>query len=281
MDFVNQHLDMVHDITGLGKLTPEDLKAVLELEEEIKRVSAQTVRPIEPSSFFNYPMTAVASSFIKGAGAYKGKLLLEFHHSPGKIWGFDVKGQGPEFFRELLNSGSKGGWVWDKILGKPSIYGMAKGKFFAYPEANGGMRFYTTPGAEFVHKFGRPMEFTYNPVGYLTNEADYNVKAQTGKEWKELLVEPWWSRNPIEQVKLRELQRTEAFKSLQAELSRIKTYDELRPLIEKELRRSTFEDIQKLLREKQPKKDFQEVLQEILDAQLSLIPIISEDKNHV
>ena len=158
--------------------------------------------------FTDYPMTPVASSFIKGAGAYKGMLLLEFHHNPGTLYGFDVKGQGAEFFRELMNSGSKGGWVWDKILGKPSVYGMARGKFYSYNQ-NGNQNFFTTKGAQFVHLYGRPVKFSYNPVGFSNNETAYQAQANQWKQWKEKLVEPWFSRNPIKIGKAKAVQEEE------------------------------------------------------------------------
>lgn len=274
-DFLTTHQDFRTDVTGLGKLTDEQLAEVLALEEEIQKAGIPAQAPQVPG-WMDYPMTSVASSFIRGAGAYKGKLLLEFHHDKGNIWGFDVNGQGAEFFRELLNAGSKGGWVWDKILGKPSQYGMAKGKFFAYPDQNGQMKFYTTPGAQFVHKFGRPAKFTYNPVGYLSNETQYNIGAEKGKAWKESLVIPFWSREPIEPSLLKELQRKEAFVGLQEEFGRIKTYEELRVLLEKEQRFNTLQELQEMLKEKQLKKDFSiDTLKHILDTQMTLTPTIN------
>ncbi|KKL10938.1 hypothetical protein LCGC14_2550820, partial [marine sediment metagenome] len=251
VDFVNSHLDMLptYDVTGLGSLKGSQLEAVLALEEEINQVSQRAARPLELPGWQNYPMTPVASSFVKGAGAYKGKLLIEYHFDPGKIWGYDVKGQGSEFFEEMMLSGSKGGWVWDKILGKPSQFGMAKGKFFAYKGANGEQKFATTPGAQFVHHYGRPAEFKYNPVGYLNDSEEwYNVRAEEGKIWKESLVDPSQSRNPIEPSKLMAMLRNTQFNELQEMLRRRRAIEGVRPLIEKEIRRGTLEEITELLK---------------------------------
>ncbi len=277
VDFVTTHFDMLptHDVTGLGALKGSQLESILALEEEIKSISQMAARPLEPPDWQNYPMTPVASSFIKGAGAYKGKLLIEYHHDPGKIWGYDVRGQGTQFFEEMMLSGSKGGWVWDKILGKPSQFGMAKGKFFSWKGANGEQKFATTPGAQFVHHFGRPSEFMYNPVGYLNdNEEWYNARAQAGKIWKESLVDPSQSRNPIEQSKLRAMQRSTQFTELQELLKRQRAIEEVRPLFEKEQRRGTLEEITKLLKPHLTKKDFIEILESILNSQMTLIPVI-------
>ena len=275
-DFVTTHYDMIHDVTGLGGLEGSQLEAVLALEEQIKQASQRvSAQPLQGPGWQNYPMTPVASSFIKGAGAYKGKLLLEYHFDPGRIWGYDVLGQGTEFFEELMLSGSKGGWVWDKILGKPSQFGMAKGKFFAYKDANGVQKFATTPGAEFVHHFGRPAEFTYNPVGYLNNSEEwYNVRAEQGKIWKESLVDPAQSRNPIEQSKLRAMQRNEAFTELQEMLRRKEAIESLGPLFETEKRRGTLEEISELLKPHLTKKDFLEILENLLNSQMTLIPVM-------
>lgn len=272
-DFIKTHNDFRTDVTGLSKLSEEELSQVLAIEEEIRKMGRK--QPItQAPSWFNYPMTPVASSFIKGAGAYKGKLLLEFHHDPENIYGYDVSGQGAEFFRELMYSDSKGGWVWDKLLGKPSQFGMHKGKFFAYEDKEGKMRFYTTPGAQFVHHFGRPAKFTYNPVGYLSkNQSEYTAIALAGKAWKESLVRPEWSREPIDPTLLREMQRNEAFKRLIPEIKRLKTYEELKPLIEERIKFSSFKDIQKNLREQNETKD---LLEKLLHFQMSVNPIIKE-----
>lgn len=274
-DFVNTHLDMIHDITGLGSLEGRGLEAVLALEEEIKQASQRVTPTLQGPGWKNYPMTPVASSFLKGAGAYKGKLLVEYHHDPGNIWGYDVQGQGTEFFEELMLSGSKGGWIWDNILGKPSQFGMAKGKFFSFKDANGEQKFFTTPGAEFVHHFGRPAKFTYNPVGYLNDSEEwYNMRAKTGKEWKESLVDPSQSRNPIEASKLLAMQRNTAFIELQEMLKRRRAIEEVKPMIEKEQRRGTLSEISKLLKPHLPAEDFLDILQYLLDSQMTLTPVI-------
>ena len=69
------------------------------------------------------------------------------------------------------------------------------------------------------------------------------------------------------------MQRNEAFQKLVPEIQRVKTYEELMPLIEERIRFGTFQDIQKNLKERQEKKD---LLENLLKAQMNLIPIISD-----
>jgi hypothetical protein len=254
-DFLETHTDFREDVSGLSKLTDAQLAEVLALEEQIQNVSSQPQSPQIPD-WRNHAMTPVASSFVRGAGSYKGKLLLEFHHDPGQIWGFDVNSQGHEFFNELMMAGSKGGWVWDKILGKPSEFGMAKGQFFAYPDDNGVMKFHTSPGAEFVHKFGRPTKFTYNPVGYRQGgEEQYKATALEGKAWKESVVRPSKSREPAEMGLIEGQQRLSNIQEIRAGLQRLKAFEEVKPLIEKKVRLRTFNELQQLFKEKNIKDE--------------------------
>lgn len=219
---IQTHIDFVEDITGLTNLTTENLEKVISLEKGIQEASAKASTSPLPE-WQNRPMTPVMSSFIKSAGAYKGQLLLEFHHDPGNIWGFPVEGQGGAFFQSLLNSGSKGGWVWDKILGRPSKFGMAKGSFHAY-QNNGKWNYFTSKGAQFVHQFERPAKFTYNPVGYSSGSEQINTNiSENLKEIKERLVEPPESREPIEAGKLlaEQRKRTQAIRELGIEFRRL------------------------------------------------------------
>lgn len=261
---------------------------MLALEAQIKKISAQATPTPQVPGWTNIPMTPVDSSFVMGVGAYKGKLLIEFHHDKGNIWGFDVHGQGSQFFTELMMAGSKGGWVWDKILGKPSEFGMAKGKFFAYPDKNGKMVFYTTPGAEFVHKYGRPTKFTYNPVGYLNSKTQYEITAKFGKEWKESLVRPSESRLPAEMKLLEQKQQKEKIGELRSGFERLQTIEQLRPLFEKQQKTKSFQElmteldrlqkfdeIQRALKKQGIKKDLiRDILEDLLGSQLSLTPTI-------
>lgn len=149
-------------------------------------------------------MQPVKSSFVKGVGAYKGHLLIEYHHDPN-IWGYPVgSGQAAKFFNDILNAGSKGAWVWENLLQKPKrggwtplnpSKGMAKGKFFA----PGWRDPFTSKGAQFIHPLGRPAKFTYNPVGYAgMTEEEYNQESQFEKLDKEKIVSPPESREPID-----------------------------------------------------------------------------------
>jgi len=166
------------------------------LKSEIGAISeTPTQNPLQ-KGVQEYPMRPVLSSFIKGAGAHNGKLLLEFHHSPGKIWSYDVEGQGAKFFQDLLNSGSKGGWVWDKILGKPSVFGMQKGKIYSYNQG-GNQQYFTSKGAQFVHLYGRPTLLSSNPVGYTMPQEQYESLSEQWKKFKEEVVEPPTSRQAI------------------------------------------------------------------------------------
>lgn len=282
-DFLTTHQDFSTDISGLSKFTDAQLAEVLALEEQINKIGTPTA--IEAPKWTNIPMTPVDSSFVKGVGAYKGKLLLQFHHHPD-IWGFDVQGQGEAFFKDIMLAGSKGGWVWDKILGKPSEFGMAKGKFFAYPDENGVMHFYTTPGAQFVHKYGRPSKFSYNPVGYLTDEGDYNAKAQFGKQWKESVVRPSESRQPAEMGLIEGKQRAGKIEGIRTAFERLGAIEEIRPMLEEKVRLKTFEELQEAFRERTEKGDLiRDILEKILQSQLTITPIIhdviSKVKGHV
>lgn len=274
-DFLETHQDFKTDISGLSNLSDKELSEVLALEAQIKQAGT----PITPQlpDWQNHPMTPVASSFIKGAGSYKGKLLLEFHHDPGEIWGFDVNSQGHEFFNELMMAGSKGGWVWDKILGKPSEYGMAKGKFYAYPDANGKMIFHTSPGAEFVHHYGRPTKFSYNPVGYKGSETQYNVQSAEWKQWKESIVSPSESREPAEMGLIEQKQRKENIEGIREGLARLQVVQEVKPLLEDKIRLRTFKELQESFKKLSSGKDFiRDLLEVILGDQLTLTPIINE-----
>jgi len=174
------------------------------LKSEIGAISeTPTQNPLQ-RGVQEYPMRPVLSSFIKGAGAHNGKLLLEFHHSPGKIWSYDVEGQGAKFFQDLLNSGSKGGWVWNKILGKPSVFGMQKGKLYSYNQG-GNQQYFTSKGAQFVHLYGRPTLLSSNPVGYTMPQEQYENLSEQWKKFKEV-VEPPTSRQAIRIGKLKENQ---------------------------------------------------------------------------
>ncbi len=241
---LEKHQRRTRQLSGVSKRTPQAqaLKkrgilpetATIQLPEEIK--IGESITPIETpiapqpfqvptvgaiSGLGNRQMTSVASSFVKGVGAYKNFLLIEYHHDPN-IWGYPVGGENAgNFFNELLMSGSKGGWIWDKLLGKPSIYGMAKGKFFSYQDPNSQeWKYYTSPGAQFVHLGERPYKFTYNPVGYSDgSKGAYEQQAKVWKEQKEKIVEPPKSREPaeaklIEQQQQKEVQLKEELRQL-------------------------------------------------------------------
>ncbi len=211
-------------------ITPETATPLL--QEEIK--IGETITPIQTPAItqaFQTPtietisgltdrqMTPVQSSFVKGVGAYKGHLLIEYHHDPN-IWGYALGGEkAGNWFNEILMSGSKGGWVWDKLLGKPSIYGMAKGKFFAVPQDDGTTNFFTTKGAQFVHLEGRPAKFTYNPVGYQGGEQFYDQQSKVWQEYKEKIVSPPKSRE-LAEIKLIEQEQQRGVK-LQEELRQL------------------------------------------------------------
>ncbi len=214
----------------LYEITPETATPLL--QEEIK--IGETIIPIQTPAItqaFQTPtieaisgltdrqMTPVQSSFVKGVGAYKGHLLIEYHHDPN-IWGYAIGGEkAGNWFNEILMSGSKGGWVWDKLLGKPSIYGMAKGKFFAVPQDDGTTNFFTTKGAQFVHLEGRPAKFTYNPVGYQGGEQFYDQQSKVWQEYKEKIVSPPKSRE-LAEIKLIEQEQQRGVK-LQEELRQL------------------------------------------------------------
>lgn len=192
LDFIDSFAELTRDQSRnwyAQQIAKQGVKEEDQKIEQLKQAIAKAGKQasIQPSKGFNnFPMTPVQSSFVKGAGVYKNHLLVQYHHTP-EIWGYPLTNKkAGQFFQELMASGSKGGWVWDELLGKPSQYGMAKGKFFAY-EKDGKSHFYTTPGAQFVHLQGRPAMFSYNPVGYLGGgQKAYEAQA---KEWKEKKVE--------------------------------------------------------------------------------------------
>ena len=110
----------------------------------------------------NMPMTPVMSSWVESVGAYKGQLLVKYH-GEDDIFGYNYGGWNPEGiegdtahekYEEMAMSGSKGGWLWDNVLLRPSVYGMAQGELF---QQGSKIKHQTPPG--------RPVHFKYNPVG--------------------------------------------------------------------------------------------------------------------
>lgn len=137
------------------------------------------------------PMTPVMSSWVESVGAYKGQLLVKFH-GESDIFGYSYGGQqtdpsytseiglkpddmGEQKYLEMTDAGSKGGWLWDNILQRPSQYGMASGKLF---EKGSKIKHQTPPG--------RPARFKYNPVGSFGEGIG---TGQTAEEMKEKKME--------------------------------------------------------------------------------------------
>lgn len=114
----------------------------------------------------NMPMTPVMSSWVRQIGAYKGHLMVQYHDTP-EIFGYSYPQEGDEAYQkymELAESGSKGGWIWDNILMRPSEYGLESGSMFM-GEDDEGIHPMFTRGTKVKHRTppGRPARFTYTP----------------------------------------------------------------------------------------------------------------------
>ena len=130
------------------------------------------------------PMTPVMSAWAESVGAYKGQLLVKYHDEVD-IFGYPYGGISPDVgytsaagtrpedmgeqkYLEITDAGSKGGWIWDNILMRPSQYGMEQGRLFE-------------KGSKIKHRKppGRPMRFKYQPV------PSFGVGPETPAEMRE------------------------------------------------------------------------------------------------
>ena len=122
------------------------------------------------------PMSTVASSTVKGVGLYGKKLLVEFHGETSQghsKYAYDLgdEQKAQDTWSDMMQSTSKGGYVWDNLRGKEIGP--------AYGTGN------PTPGG--TYKSIEPYApYTRNPVGFMgaTDRADYESKAAEQQKFK-------------------------------------------------------------------------------------------------
>lgn len=90
----------------------------------------------------NRPMTPVMSAWVDSVGVYKGHLAVKTKIGP-KIAMYPFGDNAMQKYYEMTGSGSKGEWLWDNVLKRPSIYGMESGELF---EKGSKIGHFTPPG---------------------------------------------------------------------------------------------------------------------------------------
>lgn len=150
------------------------MSVITEITHEALNNSVQTELSNCIKQNMNMPMQVVASSTVKGVGLQGSKLLVEFHSGTkykGAKYAYELGDNAEQAWSDMLQSTSKGGYVWDNLRG--TQIGPAWGTGNPTP---GG----TTASLVPYEKTGR-----LGP-GYMAgSRQEYEKQAAESKEFKE------------------------------------------------------------------------------------------------